>query len=352
MNFCRRPRPLVRVILCDILAFAVLLTSFCYFHHIRILWGDQSGSIGAWNASDPAVRGETFTGNAPAFLAAGETPIVTENSYRSSQISLTLTEKTVKLIWGGNSYYVQYYVYDVYVKHLENIYSSYATSRKDIFDLVDRTADLTDGAGVPLTDGVCVAAVNDDYWGNSNHTLVALRNGKILRKSEYIESDVCVLYYDGTMKTYTPDEYDWAEIEAGKPYQIWNFGPSLLDGEGHALSQFNADSYDSHVIGNRNPRTAIGYYEPGHYCFVVVDGRSSDSDGMRMFQLADLMEELGCSVAYNLDGGGSSLAYFDGRMIRETEGADKQRALWGIVCVGEIIEVEENSEGSESGEAE
>ena len=35
----------------------------------------------------------------------------------------------------------------------------------------------------------------------------------------------------------------------------------------------------------------IGYYEPGHYCFVAVDGRSDKSKGLTMAQLSELMLE-------------------------------------------------------------
>jgi exopolysaccharide biosynthesis protein len=55
-----------------------------------------------------------------------------------------------------------------------------------------------------------------------------------------------------------------------------------------------------------------------------------------MAQLADIMEELGCTSAYNLDGGGSSLAYYNGEMIRVVEDEETQRSLFGIICVGEI----------------
>jgi exopolysaccharide biosynthesis protein len=40
----------------------------------------------------------------------------------------------------------------------------------------------------------------------------------------------------------------------------------------------------------KNPRSAIGYYEPGHYCFIVVDGRQNGySDGMTLDELAQTL---------------------------------------------------------------
>jgi exopolysaccharide biosynthesis protein len=61
-----------------------------------------------------------------------------------------------------------------------------------------------------------------------------------------------------------------------------------------------------------NPRTAIGIIDNLHYVFVVSDGRTSQSAGLTLYELANIMKDLGCTTAYNLDGGGSSTMYFNG----------------------------------------
>ena len=78
-------------------------------------------------------------------------------------------------------------------------------------------------------------------------------------------------------------------------------------------------------IISANPRTAIGYYEPGHYCFVLVDGRQEGySRGMLLPELAKVFEELGCQRAYNLDGGGSAvMTFLHERYSRQSNGADR-----------------------------
>ena len=90
-------------------------------------------------------------------------------------------------------------------------------------------------------------------------------------------------------------------------WQVFLFGPSLLDEEGKAIGDFTSN------VRPANPRSVIGYYEPGHYCFVQVDGRGvasalserHNSRGLTMEQLSLLMQDLGCAAAYNLDGGQS-----------------------------------------------
>ena len=59
-----------------------------------------------------------------------------------------------------------------------------------------------------------------------------------------------------------------------------------------------------------NPRTAIGVIGELHYLFVVADGRTSESEGLSLYELAQIMQKYGCITAYNLDGGGSSTLYF------------------------------------------
>lgn len=248
--------------------------------------------------------------------------------YRSHDIFMTVTETNTRLYYAGTgkTYTVQYYVYDIYVRNLSNLSTSYSTSqRKPMADLIQATEQSS---------GEVVAAVNGDYMGNANYCRVCVRNGKVIRKTDDVSGDVCVLNYDGTMKTYKRNEYSWEEIEAGRPYQVWNFGPALIDGEGKAIR--NYASLDDYVVNNRHPRTGIGYYEPGHYAFIAVDGRSDDSEGVRIVQLADLFVALGCRVAYNMDGGDSAQAWVGDTVIRESQSrGDDQRDLWDIICVSE-----------------
>lgn len=94
-------------------------------------------------------------------------------------------------------------------------------------------------------------------------------------------------------------------------YQSWIFGPSLLDENGKAKNDFLTWDY----IKESHPRTAIGYYELGHYCLLVVDGRQKNySRGMFLDETAKLFEDLGCKAAYNLDGGHCSFMTFGENM--------------------------------------
>ncbi|MDL2220858.1 phosphodiester glycosidase family protein, partial [Eubacteriales bacterium OttesenSCG-928-N14] len=104
--------------------------------------------------------------------------------------------------------------------------------------------------------------------------------------------------------------------------------PSLLDAEGKPL-----ESIKNHNIHRNNPRSAIGYVEPGHYVMVVVDGRQTASEGMTLTALAELFSQKGCKVAYNLDGGQTAEMAWQGELISVPyEGG---RAVGDIVMIVE-----------------
>ena len=86
-----------------------------------------------------------------------------------------------------------------------------------------------------------------------------------------------------------------------------------------------------------NPRTAIGIIDANHYVMVVSDGRSDESEGLSLYQLAQVMQDLGVQTAYNLDGGGSSTMVFNGTVINKpTTNGDKvsERSVSDIVYIG------------------
>lgn len=71
------------------------------------------------------------------------------------------------------------------------------------------------------------------------------------------------------------------------------------------------------AIGGRNPRSAIGYTADNNFILVAVDGREGSSIGMTLMELANFMQSIGCVGAINLDGGGSTVMYVNGRVVNK-----------------------------------
>lgn len=145
-----------------------------------------------------------------------------------------------------------------------------------------------------------VAALNGDFYSLHDYGPL-VRNGEVYRDRINKNWDIALLLTNGELMTYvyrtlTDETYAGMQV-----YQSWVFGPALLDEQGHAKEKFRS------ALQEANPRSVLGYYEPGHYAFLAVDGRTKKSKGLTMQELSQLCAELGLARAYNLDGGQSSV---------------------------------------------
>ena len=154
--------------------------------------------------------------------------------------------------------------------------------------------------------------------------------------------DLCVLYRDGVMETMTAREFDLDAAIERDVWQVWTFGPALLNEDGTPRDIPYSSILEIHITG-RNPRTAIGYFEPGHYCLLVVDGRQPGySVGVTLDEMAQIFSDLGCRAAFNLDGGGSSMMYFRGELISQVS-SGSPRNLSDCVLFTDIAPVEDGA---------
>ncbi len=122
-----------------------------------------------------------------------------------------------------------------------------------------------------------IVAVSGDNYGGRNDGIV-IRNGVLYRDELY--EDILIMNNDGSMETFSPEDFDIDTVLQNGAWQGWSFGPLLLT-DGLPMEKFNSN------VNPKNPRSAIGYFEPGHYCFVLVDGRQGDySSGMTLQDLS------------------------------------------------------------------
>lgn len=284
-------------ILTDVLLASVILLVFAYFHHGRyLLRGESFADVPEATAAPsatPAPSPETSPEAAPEDspepagpFTAGEVE-QTETSYRSANVSVEWTRHE-EVTESGT---VVYYIADIYLRSPEYLRTAYTNQGyRSVHEMA--------------AEANAIVAIDGDYAFSREYGPI-LRNGQLIRDTGY--SDTLVYYADGSMKVFGSGELDMeAEMEKGV-LQVWSFGPRLLDAEGKSLERFNTN------IAGLNPRAALGYYEPGHYCFVVADGRGeNDSPGFKLRELSALFERLGCTLAYNFDGGKSAVMVWDG----------------------------------------
>lgn len=191
---------------------------------------------------------------------------------------------------------------------------------------------LTEKTSVMARSAGAILAINGDYYGVQESGYV-LRNGVLYRDTPVSGKEDLVIFADGSFRIIREDEISAQSLLEAGAEQILSFGPALVaDGavsveKGQEVSRAKSS----------NPRTAIGIVGENHYVFVVSDGRTSDSQGLSLYELAEFMQSLGVTTAYNLDGGGSSTLYFNGQVVNQptTNGKKiQERSVSDIVCIG------------------
>lgn len=244
--------------------------------------------------------------------------VYTENSYTSPTISMSWEEIYDTETFGKP---VTYFVVDIYVQDVKQIKTAFAGN--------GRFSPIKYGTLEDISKQVnAVVAISGDYAAWRKKGLV-IRNGEVIRTTLDNTRDVGVLYADGTFECYEINEVPLEEILANDPWQSWCFGPTLLTKEGEAKTKFNSG------VTATNPRAAFGYYEPGHYCFVLVDGRAgSYSKGVTMSELSQIVHTLGCTSAVNLDGGATARLSWNHEIINRPS---KVRTLHDIIYIGPYV---------------
>lgn len=190
-------------------------------------------------------------------------------------------------------------------------------------NITDTTSSIAEGNNAVL-------AVNGDYYGARQSGYV-IRNG-IVYRGKGNGSDVLCIFADGSMDIVSDKDFSADDLVSMGVWQAFTFGPSLIENNTVTV---DITSEVGQAMAS-NPRTAIGIIDDNHFLFVVSDGRTSESTGLSLYELATFMQEIGAKTAYNLDGGGSSTMYFNGEVINKptTNGRIRERAVSDIVYIG------------------
>lgn len=176
-----------------------------------------------------------------------------------------------------------------------------------------------------------ILAINGDYYGARDNGYV-IRDGIIYRSSAKADQEDLVIYKDGSMKIINESEVSAQEFVDEGAVTVLSFGPALVEDGKVSVSQ--NDEVGKAMASN--PRTAIAITEDNHYLFIVSDGRTDESEGLSLYELATFAASLGAKTVYNLDGGGSSTMYFNGKVVNNptTNGWDiSERGVSDIVYI-------------------
>jgi hypothetical protein len=168
--------------------------------------------------------------------------------------------------------------------------------------------------------------------------------------------DVAWLYTDSTKKypyaSETPVHFfkdslqkmnlDYIKIKTGKTahFSKWKMqtviggGPVLLQNGEIKITNNEERKFSGNAINDRHPRTAIGYTKENQLIILVAEGRTESAAGITLVQEAQILRDLGCAEALNLDGGGSSCMIINGKATNSPSDKGEQRSVPSVFLIG------------------
>ncbi len=267
----------------------------------------------------PEPTREPIPGDVTTKFPTYDTGADVEYSYQSEELRIAIDKIE------DEDLHQVYYVADIWIRNISAFRTGFGNGAYN-----HRTED----AEAFATREHAVLGVNGSYNNG-----VLFHNGELVRKTVDSTYGAMVLYADGTMKAFNvrKDGFNLTKEMKKGIRHIWQFGPVLV--------QNGAITLRSNTM-IRHPRIILGYYEPGHYVVVTVDGRTKKAIGMTEEEEAELMLSLGCQEAMNLDGGTSAVMVFMGQIISSPSNMGTGRAEGGRELLDMVLFGEYDADGN------
>lgn len=209
---------------------------------------------------------------------------------------------------------VVYYVADIQLSDVKYLKTAFAKGQYG--------RNITEATSTMAENNNAILAINGDYCGFRPDGIV-IRNGALYRDTK--RGEMLAIKNNGDFEIIDDANVTGQQLVDQGVLHTLTFGPALvIDGQ-----YANRES----SVFRANPRTGVGQAGPLHYIFIVVDGRSDESAGLNLQDFAQLFIDRGCSVAYNLDGGGTSTMYMNGKVINNPSYGSERR-LSDILYIG------------------
>ena len=292
--------------------------------------GNSSNSASTGNSGTKS--GTTNSGSTGSNSTGSETKSTTKSSGSSGSTSSTSSGTVIGTYSDSKSKITvtQYRAYDsnIYVADVE---VTDGTSILSAFANNTYGRNITDTTSVMAEENNAVLAINGDYYGARQSGYV-IRNGVVYR-SQGSNGEDMVISKDGSLSFISESDTTTDSLLQKQAWQVLSFGPVLVENGEVAVTEND----EVGMAMASNPRTAIGTVAKNHYLFVVSDGRTSESAGLSLYELANFMKSLGATNVYNLDGGGSSTMVFQGEVVNNpTTNGNKisERAVSDILYIG------------------
>jgi exopolysaccharide biosynthesis protein len=113
---------------------------------------------------------------------------------------------------------------------------------------------------------------------------------------------------------------------------ITNGVPQLIR-NGEIQITWEQEKTNQTFVETRHPRTAIAKLKDGQILLITADGRSEDSGGITLKDLAEFLLQLGAFEAINLDGGGSTTMFLHGKTVNKPSDKEGERRISDAILV-------------------
>ena len=276
--------------------------------------GSNNTSSGTKSTTESTTESTTNSSGSSGSTSSSSSGTVI-GTYSDSKSKITVTQY--------RAYDSNIYVADVEVTDGTSILSAFANNTYGR-NITDTTSDMAE-------ENNAVLAINGDYYGARQSGYV-IRNGVVYR-SQGSNGEDMVISKDGSLSFISESDTTTDSLLQKQAWQVLSFGPVLVENGEVAVTEND----EVGMAMASNPRTAIGTVAKNHYLFVVSDGRTSESAGLSLYELANFMKSLGATNVYNLDGGGSSTMVFQGEVVNNpTTNGNKisERAVSDILYIG------------------
>jgi hypothetical protein len=179
-----------------------------------------------------------------------------------------------------------------------------------------------------------VTAVYDNTGNNqipNNGYIISAIGKNVDRLRSYNLADTVSYYFPQVCCGLSTSKWDsndktmfYEDITNGVPQLIKNGKIDITWEQEKASKSF---------VETRHPRTAVAKLKDGKFLMVTVDGRSESSGGIGLYDLAALLLEFGATDAMNLDGGGSTTMFLDGKVVNTPSDREGERKVSDAIIV-------------------
>lgn len=298
----------------------------------------RHGAIAAINAGFFRLDKSIFAGDAAGVLVI-DGRLISESV--NNRIALFISNKPKQ----NKVNFAHININDLFIVKKKTFYFSGINRQRKENELIEFTSyfhptTLTDNKGLEIVvrNGK-VVEIND---GKGNSAIP--RNGYVISASgKWREQILPLLKIGGKIKLRTATTF---EAKEGFPNDesrrtslaflnsadITNGVPQLIK-DGKIDITWQQEKTGKSFVETHHPRTAVAKLKDGKFLMVTADGRSEASGGISLPDLAAYLLELGATDAMNLDGGGSTTMFLNGKVVNKPSDKEGERKVSDAILV-------------------